>query len=353
MASIDLTTTYLGLKLAHPFMAGASPLGDHLDTVRQLEDAGCAAIVLHSLFEEQISQSESGRIHHMDPLDRQFETVLSYFPTPDAYSLGPHEYLEHIRRVKAAVSIPVIASLNGTTPETWLRYATLIEKAGADALELNAYAVITDLDQTGVVIEEGLLRIVEDLKRELKIPVAIKLSPYFTALGNVASRLDRARADGLVLFNRFLQPDIDVRHLAVWPRLELSDSSELLLRLRWLAILRGRVRCALAVTGGVATPNDGIKAILAGADAVQMVSAILRHGPTYFTLMREELSRWMESLQFYRIADVCGRRSLSETESPTAFERAQYLRTLSGWSSWLGYQAYVSAHKGDDSKPPS
>jgi dihydroorotate dehydrogenase (fumarate) len=352
MAPIDLSTSYLGLKLANPFMTGASPLGEHLDTVRRLEDAGCAAIVLHSLFEEQITQAESGRIYRMDPLDRRFATVLSYFPEPDAYALSPDEYLEHVRRVKAAVKVPVLASLNGSTAEYWLKFATLVEQAGADGIELNMYEIVTDLDQTAVGVENELTRTVEDLKSELKIPVAVKLSPFFTAIGNLARTLDRAGADGLVLFNRFLQPDIDVRHLAVWPRLELSESAELLLRLRWLAILSGRLRCSLAVTGGVATPNDGIKAILAGADVVQMVSAILRHGPSYFTLMRDELSRWMESLEFGRLDEVRGRLSLATTEAPSAFERAQYIRTLSGWSSWLGYEAYVRSHK-NDSTPPS
>ena len=351
MISVDLSTSYMGLKLANPFITGASPLGDHLDTVRQLEDAGCAAIVLHSLFEEQISQEKSGRIRHMDPLDRQFATVLSYFPEPESYALGPDDYLEHVRRVKAAVNIPIIGSLNGTTAESWLKFATLLEQAGADAIELNTYEVITDVDQTGLAVEHGLKQIVDDLKHELKIPVAVKLSPFFTAFGNVARELDRAGADGLVLFNRFLQPDIDIRHMAVWPHLELSDSAELLLRIRWLAILRGRLRCSLAVTGGVATPNDGIKSLLAGADVVQMVSAILRHGPSYFTLMRDELSRWMESLEFARLDDVRGRLSLAKTEAPSAFERAQYIRTVSQWSSWLGYQAYLRAHKNNE--PPS
>ena len=351
MTSVDLSTSYMGLKLANPFMTGASPLGDHLDTVRQLEDAGCAAIVLHSLFEEQISQEKSGRIRHMDPLDRQFATVLSYFPEPESYALGPDDYLEHVRRVKAAVNIPIIGSLNGTTAESWLKFAKLLEQAGADAIELNTYEVITDVDQTGLAVEHGLKQIVDDLKHELKIPVAVKLSPFFTAFGNVARELDRAGADGLVLFNRFLQPDIDIRHMAVWPHLELSDSAELLLRIRWLAILRGRLRCSLAVTGGVATPNDGIKSLLAGADVVQMVSAILRHGPSYFTLMRDELSRWMESLEFARLDDVRGRLSLAKTEAPSAFERAQYIRTVSQWSSWLGYQAYSRAHKNNE--PPS
>jgi dihydroorotate dehydrogenase (fumarate) len=353
MTSIDVSTTYLGLRLASPFVAGASPLSDHLGTVRRLEDGGCGAIVLHSLFEEQITQKETGRIRHMDRLDRQFATVLSYFPEPKVYALGPDEYLEHVRRVKDAVKIPVIGSLNGTTAESWLKFAKLIEKAGADALELNMYEVVTDLDRSAAAIEHSLKEIVQDLSSELKIPLAIKLSPFFTAFGSVARSLDEAGARGLVLFNRFLQPDIDIRHVAVWPRLELSSSDELLLRLRWLAILHGRVTCSLAATGGVATPNDGIKAILAGADAVQMVSAILRHGPSYFTLMRDELRRWMETSGFSSVDDIRGRLSLAKTEDPSAFERAQYIRTISGWGSWLGYQAYVRAHEDDEPTPPS
>ena len=343
--SIDLSTTYLGLRLENPFMAGASPLGDSVDGARRLEDAGCAAIVMHSLFEEQITQSTSGRIRHLDPLDRQFADVVSYFPEPDRYSHGPDDYLEHIRRLKAALAIPIIASLNGTTPEAWLRFAVSIEQAGADALELNAYQVVTDLNQTAINIERSLLHIVQDLKSELKIPVAIKVSPFFTAFGNVAHELDRAGADGLVLFNRFLQPDIDIRHMAVWPRLELSDNTELLLRLRWLAILHGRVRCSLAATGGVASPEDGIKAILAGADTVQTVSAILRHGPSFFATMRDGLRHWMESIELTSIASIRGKLSLARTEDPSAFERAQYIRTLSGWASLMEYQEYVRTHK--------
>jgi dihydroorotate dehydrogenase (fumarate) len=351
MPSIDLSSTYLGLRLANPFMAGASPLADHLDTVRRLEDAGCAAIVLHSLFEEQITARETGRIHHMDPLDHRFTTIVSYFPEPEMYALGPDEYLEHLRKVKAAVRIPVIASLNGATAETWLKYAQLFEQAGANALELNIYEVVTDLDQSAMMVERNVRQIVEDVKSAITIPLAVKLSPFFTALANVARDLDTAGADGLVLFNRFLQPDIDIQHLAVWPRLDLSTSDELLLRLRWLAILRGNVRCSLAVTGGVVTPNDGIKALLAGADVIQMVSAILRHGPSYFTLMRDELSRWMESLEFGGLDDIRGLLSLARTPAPSAFERAQYIRTISGWSSWLGYQAYVRAHEDEAERP--
>jgi dihydroorotate dehydrogenase (fumarate) len=353
MASIDLATSYLGLRLTNPFVAGASPLADHLDTARRLEDAGCAAIVLHSLFEEQITVKDTGRIHHMDPLDVRFTTVVSYFPEPQQYALGPDEYLEHLRRLKAAVAIPIIGSLNGTTPEAWLKFATLIQQAGADALELNVYGVVSDLDESGTGVENAIRQILDDLKRSLTIPIAVKLSPYFTAFGNVARKLDNAGADGLVLFNRFLQPDIDIQHLAVWPHLQLSTSEELLLRLRWLALLHGKVRCSLAATGGVATPTDGIKAILAGADAVQLVSAVLRHGPAYFSAMRDELRRWMEAVGFRTIDDVRGRLSHARTESPSVFERAQYLRTISGWSSWLGFQAYLESHRTDQPDQPS
>jgi dihydroorotate dehydrogenase (fumarate) len=350
MAAIDLSTRYLGLHLDNPFVVGASPLANHLDTVRRLEDAGCAAIVLHSLFEEQITQERTGRIRYMDPFDPTFSTALSYFPKPDQYAAGPDGYLEHLRQVKAAVKIPVIASLNGTTPGAWLKFAQLMQDAGADALELNMYEVVTDPAESALAVERGFRQVILDLKHDLRIPVAVKLSPFFTALSNVATEFDHAGADGLVLFNRFLQPDIDVRHLTVWPRLELSDSTELLLRLRWLAILHGRLRGSLAVTGGVAAPADAIKAILAGAHVVQMVSAILRHGPSYFIAMREELRRWMESLEFARMDDVRGRLSMASTEDPAAFERAQYVRTLSGWSTWMAYQAYQRAHAGEDAE---
>jgi len=308
--------------------------------------------VLHSLFEEQITQAQTGRIHQMDPLDRQFAGIVSYFPQPDAYALDPDAYLAHLHRVKGAVKIPVIGSLNGTTPEEWLKAARLLEEAGADAIELNMYGVVTDPDESALVVENNLRQVVKDLKADLKIPVAVKLSPFFTAFSHVARELDRAGVSGLVLFNRFLQPDIDTRHMAVWPRLELSDSTELLLRLRWLAILHGRVRCSLAATGGIATPNDGIKAILAGAHAVQMVSAILRHGPSYFSQMRDGLRRWMESHEFANLEDMRGQLSLAKTANPSAFERAQYVRTLSGWSSLMAYQAYQRAHDEDEGAQP-
>jgi dihydroorotate dehydrogenase (fumarate) len=331
VAAVDLSTTYLGFRLPHPFMVGASPLVDDLDTVRRLEDAGSAAIVMHSLFEEQITAAETGRIHQLDPLDKRFETILSYFPDSDRYALGPDEYLEQLRRIKTAVKVPVIASLNGTTGEVWLTFGEQMVQAGADALELNLYDVATDPRQSSAAIEYNVVKIARELKRALKVPIAVKLSPYVTALGNLAQNLDRAGADGLVLFNRFYQADFDIETLAVAPRIELSTSSELLLRLRWLAILHGRVRSSLAVCGGIAHPDDGIKAILAGAHAVQMVSAILRNGPAYLGVMRAGLCRWMEAHGFANVDAARGRLSLANSPDPGAFERAHYIRTLSSW----------------------
>jgi|KBSSwiStaDraftv2_1062776.scaffolds.fasta_scaffold79621_3 dihydroorotate dehydrogenase (fumarate) len=330
--SPNLSSSYLGLQLPHPFIVGASPLADTLDSVRQLEDAGSAAIVMRSLFEEQITATETGRIRHMDPFDKQFATVLSYFPAPDRYIFGPVEYLEHLRRIKTAVSIPVVASLNGTSAETWLMFTRQLEQAGANAVELNTYEVVADLNQAGTSVERDMVAAVGDLKRDLAIPIALKLSPYFTSFGNLARGLDQAGVDGLVLFNRFYQADFDIDTLTVTPRLELSRSPELLLRLRWLAILHGRVRASLGVCGGIAEPADAVKAILAGADAVQMVSAVLRRGPSYLGVMRKGLSDWMDAHAFTTLDAVRGKLSLVNIPDPDAFERASYLNTLVGWN---------------------
>lgn len=328
---METAATYLGLRLSHPFIAGASPMAANLDTVRRLEDAGCAALVMHSLFEEQITAAEAGTIRHMDPLDEQFAQGLAYYPALTDYRLTPRDYLEHLRRVKAAVHIPVIASLNGTTRESWLRFARLLEQAGADALEINLYEVVTDLSVPGVALESTLRELVVDLKSALKIPVAVKLSPFYSAFGNVARSLDRAGADGLVLFNRFYQPDIDIQKMVATPTLDLSRHDELRLRLRWLAILHGRVNASLALTGGIETPADGIKAILAGAHVVQLVSAVLRHGPDFFGTMRQGLSRWMEWQGVPTLDDMRGRVSLASVPDAAAFERANYIRALQSW----------------------
>jgi dihydroorotate dehydrogenase (fumarate) len=329
--AVETETSYLGFRLPHPFIAGASPFGHHLDTVRRLEDAGCAAVVLHSLFEEQITAAHDGHIRHMDPFDRTFAEALADFPGHDDYPLGPDAYAEHLSRVKQAVKIPVIGSLNGTSPESWLKFARTIEQAGADALELNLYEVVTGLTVPAAAVEAQFAGIVTELKRIIRIPIAVKVSPYFTAFGDMARHLDAAGADGLVLFNRFYQADIDIKTMKAAVHVELSTSRELLLRLRWLAILYGRVRPSLAVTGGVATPDDGIKAILAGADVVQMVSALLRHGPYHVQAMRRGLERWMEWHKLQTLGEARGQASLQRTIDPAAVERAHYIQTLQSW----------------------
>lgn len=328
---MNLQTRYLGLTLAHPFMVGASPATASLDGVRRVEDGGSSAIVLHSLFEEQITLEASGTIYHMDPHDPQFTDVLRHFPAADRYRLSPDDYLEHVRRTKSAVGVPVIASLNGTTGEAWLKFARTVEEAGADALEVNMYQVAANVDETSPAIESRLRDIVSDLKNHVRLPVAVKLLPYFTAFGHLAHRLDREGVDGLVLFNRFYQPDIDIQALAPIRTVTLSTNAELRLRLRWMALLHGRVKASLCLTGGVAEPEDGIKALLAGADAVQLVSAILRNGPGYIHLMRQGLIDWMETKQMASVADMRGLVSAAKSADPDAFERAAYIQTLGDW----------------------
>lgn len=329
---MDTSTSYLGLKLPHPFVAGASPMGRHLDGVKRLEDAGCAAVVLHSIFEEQITQNQTGRVWHMDADDPHFAETLAHFPAPHDYSMSPDGYAAHVNQVKAAVRVPVIASMNGSSAESWLKYAKVLEQAGADALELNLYEVVTDLSTPSVAVERQLAGIVSDVKRLLKIPVAVKVSPFFTAFGNMARQLDEAGADGLVIFNRFYQPDIDIKTSTVTTKAELSTSAELLLRLRWVAILHGRVRPALALTGGIETPADGVKALLAGADVVQMVSALLRHGPDYITVMRRGLEQWLAWNKVESLSEVRGKLSMQTTGDPSAFERAHYIKALHSWT---------------------
>jgi dihydroorotate dehydrogenase (fumarate) len=329
---MDTTTSYLGLRLAHPFIAGASPMGYSLDTIKRLEDAGCAAIVLHSLFEEQISLATEGRVAHVDPLDPRFANVVADYPPPHDYTFGPDGYAQHIARVKAAMHVPVIASLNGHTGESWLKFAEIVEQAGADALEFNYYDIATDLTVPAAAVEDALISAVHNLTRVVRIPVAVKLSPFYTAFGHLASSLDAAGASGLVLFNRFYQSNVQTRTMTLEPQVELSTSAELPLRLHWLALLHGRVRPSLAVSGGVATPDDGIKALLAGADAVQMVSALLRHGPGHVAVMRQGLERWLEWQHVESVSQMIGRASLQVSPDPAAFERAHYIRTLQSWT---------------------
>lgn len=350
---MDLSTNYLGLTLAHPFMVGASPLSDSLDGVRRLEDSGASAFVLRSLFEEQITLADSGRIHGMDPHESAFADVLSEFPEQASYVFAPDAYLEHLHRVKSAVAIPVLGSLNGTTSAHWFAFAKQVEQAGADALELNMYDIVTQADSSGLATERRIRDVVSELKATLTIPVAVKLSPFFTAFGSVAHELDQAGADGLVLFNRFYQADIDIDAMVAVPAVALSTSADLLLRLRWLAILHGRVHASLAATGGVAEPADGIKAILAGADAVQMVSALLRNGAKHISAMRDGLSAWMHKQQLATLADVRGRLSLARRADPSAYERGTYIGMLQAWSHPEFPRSHSSGCASDQGRNPS
>ena len=329
--TMDLSTTYLGLHLPHPLMPGASPLSDDLDTVKRLEDAGAAAIVMRSLFEEQIVGEELATYHAHEAPNESYAEALSYLPDPGMFSLGPHEYLEQLQRIKAAVSIPVIASLNGTTPANWIEYARLIGDAGADALELNIYDLPTDPQESGEDVEQRVLDVVTMLREAVALPLAVKLSPFYSSFAHFARRLERAGADGLVIFNRFYQPDIDVENLEVVPRVRLSSRGELLLRLRWLSILSGQVGVSLAVTGGVHDAADAVKAVMAGAHAVQMVSVLLRHGTEALARMLAELSRWLEEHEYESLRQMQGSMSAARGASLLALERVHYMRVLQSW----------------------
>jgi dihydroorotate dehydrogenase (fumarate) len=328
---MDLSTTYLGLKLKNPFMPGASPLVDDLDKVKRLEDAGAAAIVMHSLFEEQIVREQVSTFLHTEMHGESFAEALYYFPNPDRFALGPEEYLHHVSRVKATVSCPVIASLNGTTMGGWLQHARLIEEAGADALELNVYQLATDPNESAQQIEDRTVEMLRAVKSSVRIPVAVKLSPFYTSLAHLARRLDDAGVDGLVLFNRFYQPDIDIEELQAVRALHLSNSSELPLRLRWLAILSGRVRASLGVTGGVHTATDAVKAVMTGAHAVQVVSALLKQGEGYLRTLIADFQAWMEEHEYEYLRQMQGNMNMQACPDPKVYERANYMLVLQGW----------------------
>ncbi len=329
---MDLSTQYLGFDLPHPFMPGASPYAYELDTIKQLEDAGASAIVMHSLFEEQIVREEMATMQSLEAPAESFAEALSYFPETDTFRLGPDEYIEHLAKVKQAVSVPVIGSLNGTTLGGWLKYAQLIAEAGADALELNIYQLATDAQISGEQIEKTTVEIVAAVKEKVNLPVAVKLSPFYSSLANFAGHLDSIAVDALVLFNRFYQPDIDVQALEVRRELKLSDPSELLLRLRWLAILSGNEhQYALAVSGGVHSGLDAVKAVMTGADAVQIVSAVLRKGAGELTRIRTETEQWLEDNEYESLQQMKGSMDLSRSPDASAYERANYVQILQSW----------------------
>jgi dihydroorotate dehydrogenase (fumarate) len=306
-------------------------MADDLATVRQLEDAGAAAIVMHSLFEEQIQMEQGRTLYDIESHVNSFAEASSFFPRPADFRLGPEDYLEQIRRIKQAVKVPVIASLNGITASGWLEYARLIEQAGADALELNVFYVATDAAEDAATVERRTIAIIHQVKRAIGIPIAVKLSPYFSSLAHFAAELEAAGTDALVLFNRFYQPDIDIEELEVRNSLHLSDSSELLLRLNWLAVLSAQRKLDLAVTGGVHTPEDAVKAVMAGASAVQMVSSLLKNGPQHLTQMRDGLAHIVGKLGYASLAEMRGCMNLARCPDPAAFARGNYMRILQSW----------------------
>ena len=328
--TMDLTTRYLGLSLPHPITVGACPLSYETHSVRSLEDAGAALVVMPSLFEEQIVGEQMAAYNATTAHDNASAEALSYFPEPDQYKLGPDAYLERIRELKAAVDIPVVASLNGQKEGRWIEYAGLMAEAGADALELNMYYLATDPDASGAQIEQRCIDLARAVKTSVSIPVAVKLSPFFSSLPHFARQLESIGIDGLVIFNRFYQPDIDVEELEIF-RVNLSDSSELLLRLRWLGILSPLTSVPLAATGGVHSGLDAVKALMAGARVVQVVSSLLRDGPGRLTVLRDELSRWLDDHEYASLQQLQGSMNMHNCPDPAAYERANYVQILQSW----------------------
>lgn len=333
---MDLTTDYLGFKLPHPFMPGASPLVNDLDMVKRLEDAGASAIVMNSLFEEQIVGEQMSAYDHLESSAESHSEAASFFPsTAEIFSLGPDAYLEQIGRIKKAVSVPVIASLNGYTPGGWIDYARLMEQAGADALELNVYHLETDPTVTAADVENRTVALVETVRKSVRIPLAIKLSPFYSSLPNFCARLEKVGVAGAVLFNRFYQADIDIDALEVKRSFHFSDSHELLLRVRWLAILSGKSKLSLAAGGGIHTTHDAIKAIMAGAHAVQTVSKLFLQGPEVIAQFRRELAHWLEEKEYTSLKQMCGSMNLTRCPDPAAYERANYAYVLQSWQKYL------------------
>ena len=325
---IDLTTTYMGLTLKNPLVPSASPMSKSLDNMKRLEDHGAAAIVLYSLFEEQIEHESKELNHNLTYGAESYAEATSYFPDLGEYNLGPDQYLNHIRKAKAALSIPVIASLNGISKGGWTRYAKLMEDAGADGIELNVYHVPTDSFISSGAVEQMYLDLVREVKASVKVPVAVKMMHFFSSIPFMAAQLDRAGADALVMFNRFYQPDIDLENLEVITNLTLSSSYELRLRLRWVAILFGQIKADLAVTGGVHTATDVVKSMMAGAKAAQMASVLLHNGPAILSDILVDLQRWLESHEYESIKQMQGSMSQRNVANPAAFERANYMKVL-------------------------
>jgi len=326
---MQLSTTYLGLKLDSPVVAGASPLSDDIGNVMKMEDAGAGAVVMFSLFEEQIREQEKKLQAIQDIMGDGFAEAQSFFPNFDDYRVGPYEYLEKISQAKTKCDIPIIGSLNGITNEGWIEYAKLIEQAGADALEVNIFFIPADVHTSGVDVEQRYVDIVKAVNASVSIPVAVKLNPFFSATGNMCKRLSDAGAKGLVLFNRFYQPDFDIHNLSVLPNLNLSHSGEIRLPLLWTALLYGRVPVSLAATTGVQSEEEVIKYLLAGADVAMVASSLYKMGIEYITAINMGISLWMRHKGFDSISDFKGIMSQLNIDDPTAFERANYIKIVS------------------------
>lgn len=331
MTQLDLTTTYLGLHLKNPCVASASPLTKRIDYVRRLEDAGASAIVMYSLFEEQITHESTELDHYLNRGTHSFAEAMSYFPDLETYNVGPEHYLEHLQKAKAAVNVPIIGSLNGISPGGWVNYARKIEQAGADALELNIYYLPTDPDVSSAELEETYVHLVKEVRAAVTLPLALKLSPFFTALPHIAKRFVEAGANGLVLFNRFYQPDLDLDTLEVVPNLALSTSAEMRLPLRWIALFYGRIPVDFALTSGVHTARDVLKAMMAGANVAMMTSVLLANGINHLVHILANMQLWMEENAYSSIAQMRGSMSQQAVAEPAAFERANYLKALNSF----------------------
>jgi dihydroorotate dehydrogenase (fumarate) len=329
---VNLTTTYLGLKLKNPLVASPSPLSEKVENVKRMEEAGIAAVVMYSLFEEQIIHESLELDHFLSRGTESFAEALTYFPNVGKFSLAPDKYIETLEKTKLAVNIPVMGSLNGVSTGGWIEYAHKIQDAGADALELNLYYLPTDPNLTSTQLEDNYLKLVSDIRADVKIPLAVKLAPFFTALPNFAKRLVEAGADGLVLFNRFYQPDLDLENLEVVPNLVLSNSEELRLPLRWIAILYGKVKADLALTSGVHTPEDAIKAIMAGANVAMTTSALLKRGNSAIQQILTGMQEWMTKREYVSVQQMRGSMSQGAVAEPAAFERANYMKVLNSFN---------------------
>ena len=329
---MDLTTTYLGLKLRSPLVVSASPLSEDVDNIKRMADAGAAAVVLYSIFEEQLRQDRLELHRHLENGTNSFAEALSYFPEPSEYRLGPEEYLKHIAAAKKTTGIPIIASLNGSSDGGWTSFAKQIQQAGADALELNIYYIPTSRDLTGTEVEMTYLDILKAVKANVTIPVAVKLSPFFSNMANMAKRLDEAGANGLVLFNRFYQPDIELESLEVKPNILLSTPMAMRLPLRWIALLYGQLNASLAATSGIHRASDALKMLMAGADVTMLCSTLLRHGIPQIAAIERDMIDWMDEREYESVEQLKGSLSQKNCAEPAAFERAQYMKALTGYT---------------------